>query len=222
MPSKSSAEISPRIQDLTGLRFGKIVVLDFAGRLKVKGGTGALWRYRCDCGIIKIGRACDIKLATSCGCRRKETLRKLFTTHGETRDNKPTAEYRCWAHIISRCENPKVKAYKDYGGRGISVCPRWRYSFESFLSDMGRRPSPRHSIERVDNDKEYSPKNCMWMLRSRQACNRRNSRWLTYKGKKMILADWAREIQIPYRALWSRLRAGWSVKRALSTPLRNG
>ena len=213
---------SPKVKDLMGLRFGKLVVVGFAGILKYTWGSRSLWRYRCDCGVIKIGRSSDIQRATSCGCVRKDALRKLFTTHGETQGRKqgkkPTPEYRTWSGIISRCENPKVKAYKDYGGRGISVCPRWRRSFGAFLSDMGRRPSPRHSIERQDNDKGYSPENCVWMLRNKQVRNRRISWWLIYNGQRMFLVDWAKETQVPYGTLWMRLRAGWSVERTLSTP----
>ena len=115
-------------------------------------------------------------------------------------------EQQIWYGMISRCHNEGNKAYDGYGGRGITVCDRWREDFLNFYDDMGRRPSPKHTIERVDNDKGYSPENCIWATRDIQNRNHRRNRWLEFNGKRMILMDWAREIGITQQALQARLK----------------
>jgi hypothetical protein len=119
----------------------------------------------------------------------------------------------------TRCTNPNVPNYKDYGGRGIAVCERWR-SFEAFLADMGPRPGLGYSIERINNDGDYEPGNCRWADRAQQSNNRRNNRLLTWNGETKTLAEWSRTTGLDYAALLARLNRGWSVERALSTPMK--
>jgi hypothetical protein len=150
--------------DITGQKFGRLLVLSYAGTRQKK----THWLCRCECGTEKIIGTKYLRRGTtvSCGCHRKELRRK----HDEGR--RPwTPEYRAWCDLRFRCNNPKYKQYKDYGGRGISVCERWD-NYENFLADMGRRPSPKHSIDRWPNpDGNYEPSNCRWATRLEQRHN---------------------------------------------------
>ena len=131
-------------------------------------------------------------------------------------DSKST-EHTIWCGMIARCESPANHAYRDYGGRGITVCDRWRHSYEAFLTDMGRRP-PELSLDRIDNDGPYSPENCRWANGSTQTLNRRATRLLTFNGKTQALSQWAKEIGIRRSTLSCRLKMGWPLGRAFTEP----
>lgn len=128
-------------------------------------------------------------------------------------------EYRCWISIRSRCSNPRNTAWENYGGRGIKVCDRWE-SFEHFLSDMGRKPSKRHTIERRDVNGDYEPKNCFWATMKEQARNKRNQHFVEVNGRAISLAQAVEESahNLNYNTVLYRIRRGWSVERALGTP----
>jgi hypothetical protein len=138
--------------------------------------------------------------------------------HGHNGPGGPSPEYRSWAHMIERCKNPNADNYRWYGGRGIKVCRQWA-NFAAFLADMGPRPSLEHSIERRDNSLGYTPANCYWATRHDQQRNKVSSRMLTWKGRTMCAADWAAERGLKRPTLCWRLKSGWSVARALSTPI---
>jgi hypothetical protein len=169
-------------KDLTGEKFAHLTVLKHAGHNK-RG--AALWECICDCPrrrkIIVIGSNLSSENTTSCGCESRKNRR----IHGDCSGDKTTAEYRIWLNMKTRCYCPNRPCYPDYGGRGITVCPRWRESFELFLADMGRRPSKRHTLDRRNNDGNYEPENCRWATRKQQA---RNQRFRT-KGLKLCRSE---------------------------------
>jgi hypothetical protein len=199
--------------DITGRRFGKLTAIY---ELPREGGRGPRrWMCRCDCGRERSARPTYLHSGTirSCGCLLRETLLRRNQTHGKS----GTPEYRAWCGMRERCRNPRLPAYRDYGGRGITVCPRWE-SFEAFLADMGPRPSPRHTLERINNDGPYAPRNCRWATRGEQCRNYRRNHHIEHQGRDMLLMAWAEEKGLRLHTLIVRLRRGWSVEQALETP----
>jgi hypothetical protein len=201
---------NPRFKNLTGCRFGKLVVVAYS---KPRHRT-SLWECRCDCGENTIAQGCNLVTgnSTNCGCVRQDRL----TTHGCSK----SAEYNIWRGIRSRCYNQNEPAYRYYGGRGITVCERWRESFENFLADMSERPTPRHTIDRIDNDGDYDPSNCQWATRKQQQRNRRVNRLLTWQGETKCVAEWADCLGWPAGLIRGRLNRGWSVEKTLGTTYR--
>lgn len=141
--------------------------------------------------------------------------------HGAYVNGKRTPEYMIWGTMIQRCENPKNKKYAEYGGRGISVCSRWRKSFADFLADMGERPSSDYQLDRYpNNDGNYEPGNCRWASRQQNTQNTRRNRLLTLNGESLALSEWSRRTGLHLDCLRYRLEHGWSVERALTTKSR--
>ena len=157
-------------KDLTGQMFGRLTVLEVAGRNR-EGST--LWRCRCACGVetIVVSRNLASGNSKSCGCLRLELARAQTLVHGHAHKGRETREYWTWQAMLRRCRDPHSAFYAYYGGRGITVCERW-LSFTNFLADMGSRPAGT-SIERQDNNKGYAPENCYWGTRQQQAINQR-------------------------------------------------
>lgn len=165
-----------KMESLVGKRFGRLVVLSESEiRIQPCGKKKRRWRCLCDCGQEKEITQCDLISGhtRSCGCWSRDSSAITHTTHGHTMDRKQTTEYITWATMIKRCENPNGRGFYYYGRRGVKVCERWRTSFEAFLFDMGKKPSPKHSIDRINNDGNYEPGNCRWATKSQQMKNRR-------------------------------------------------
>jgi hypothetical protein len=161
-------------KDLTGTKFGRWNIVERAEN-GVHGHV--MWKCVCDCGkesnvYAHLLREGGHRMSKSCGCYHKDVLRKMFTTHGYSQHGNIKPEYNSWHSMIERCKNPKFKQYKDYGGRGITVCESW-VEFKNFIADMGDKPSDDHSIDRIDNDGNYEPSNCCWSDRKAQSANQR-------------------------------------------------
>lgn len=134
---------------------------------------------------------------------------------GHAKKHGVSTEYEAWRGMKRRCTNPKDKKYKYYGGRGITFCPRWS-KYSAFFSDMGFKPTPEHTLDRIDSNGNYQPDNCRWATWLEQENNRRDNRFLTHDGQTMTVAQWAREIGMKPARLTLRLWRGWSVDRALT------
>lgn len=203
--------------DLTGMRFGRLVVLcrgkDYvskSGRKRVQ------WTCLCDCGNIKDVLSDNLvgEKACSCGCLRKEITSRRQTSHGKSKSKL----YGVWSSMKSRCYNSHNKHYSDYGERGVTVCDEWRNSYESFESwSLGNGYTSGMTIDRIDNNSGYSPDNCRWADRATQANNRRSNRLIVYNGETHNLTEWAQITGVNYKLLHRRLSDGWSVERALTT-----
>ena len=201
-------------RNLSGQRFGRLVVI---GRGSSRPPNRyAYWLCRCDCGNTIETRSTHLLhgRTKSCGCLHQENLvRGIGTKHGYT----GTPEYRIWAGIRARCNNPNDTNYHYYGGRGISVCAEWD-SFETFLADMGEKPSEQHSLDRIDNDGPYAPGNCRWVTHKEQMQNTRNVHTLTFNGETLSVTAWSEKVGLPMTTLANRIRSGWSTEEALTIP----
>jgi len=200
-------------EDLTGTTFGRLVVTRYAGRAGKR--NQHAWTCTCDCGRECVRTGASLRGGSfSCGCARVEQRARANRTHGMF----GTLTYRVWAKMIERCSSPKARGYEHYGGRGITVCERWRTSFQAFADDMGERPSRCYSIDRYpDKNGNYEPGNCRWATSVQQNRNRRNNTILAYAGESKCIAEWADQLGIPRMLISTRLQRGWTVERALGT-----
>jgi hypothetical protein len=210
-----SARLRPRPPplELKGYRFGKLTAIERVGKV----GTHYVWRCICDCGKETTVPGTRLKggSTSSCGCGRADYCRRTKTTHGATRDNTHTPEYKSWARMLSRCRSPSQRP-KGYQARGIQVCSRWRGldGFANFLEDMGPKPSAIHSIDRYpDGEGGYAPGNCRWATPKQQAQNRRTTRWIEIDGQRMTVTDAAAAYGIQWHTAFNRLNAGWTVEQ---------
>jgi len=143
---------------------------------------------------------------------------EMFKTHGMSK----TPEYRAWLHMKDRCFNPNSKDYPNWGGRGITVCDRWKNSSENFLADMGSRPTAKYSLDRIDNNADYSPENCRWATQTEQTNNRRSNYLITIGNETKTMTQWAKKINISKNVIFIRLERGWSDYDAVMTPVHTG
>lgn len=201
--------------DLKGFRFGKWTVIEKAAS-PPGNEAKAFWLCRCDCGTEAVRRGVQLRYAEKRGVR--QSCQSCGAIDSQTKHGlSKTPEYKVWAAMLDRCKNPEHHAFARYGGRGITVCDRWKDSFENFLSDMGKRQSSAESLDRIDNNGPYDPENCRWTDSKTQ--NRNTSRVvdLTLKGRTQSIAGWAEELGISHAVIWHRLnKLGWSVEDALT------
>jgi hypothetical protein len=209
--------------DLTGQVFSRLTVIrEVAARyLAVKDGRRRQrqWECLCVCGckIVVIGQALTSGNTKSCGCLSLDRLQERSTKHGHALRGHRSRTYKVWRSMIDRCTLPSCKDYRNWGGRGIAVCDFWRV-FDNFLADMGEAPVGM-TLDRRDNERGYSKKNCRWATSKEQGNNRRSNHRLTYGGETMTLTEWAERTGLGKAALRYRVASGWSIKDALSKPI---
>jgi hypothetical protein len=192
--------------EMAGRKFNRLTVLKQQGR---DSSRNIMWLCKCDCGNEITVAGCSLRrgFTQSCGCLSLGNRNHL--THGMS----DTIEYNAWCSMRQRCENPNTLEYHNYGGRGITVCERWRNSFASFVEDMGPRPSKEYSIDRINVNGNYEPSNCRWATKEEQANNKRNRTFVIHNGHLMTLAQKARITGIPQTTLRRHEQALGNIKQ---------
>ena len=208
------------------MRFGRLVVVE-------KSPAPRMWHCVCDCGNSKLANGSSLRrgLVRSCGCLASEASSAMgsnpefiakrsaaVTKHGHKKKSGPTPEYRTWLGMKRRCYDTKCKDFPGWGGRGISVCDRWNGSFDAFLQDIGTRPSAKHSIDRLDPNKNYSPENCRWADQQQQGGeNKRTNIQVTVDGISFgSIAEACRHFGVSITAAWMRIQSGIDPATAVS------
>lgn len=202
-----------KIKDISGKRFGRLLAIEVVGKDKHR---NSVWRCMCDCGNETFV-ACGSLTAgniRSCGCLKIEMTKKANTRHGAKTGGAEMPEYRSYRAAKERCRSKNNHAYQNYGGRGIE----FRFgSFDEFLAEIGPKPSPKHTLDRIDNDGHYEPGNVRWATRVEQNNNKCNNKLIEFQGKTKTLAQWCRKLNLDYNKVKRRLYRGWPVDRALLT-----
>jgi len=201
-----------------GQRYGRWTVT--ARVVPPKGPTR--WQCRCDCGTQReVGGSSLLSgRSGSCGCLHKQAVADVCAKRNTTHNRSGSPEYNTWILMKRRCFDKRIPKYQNYGGRGIAVCDEWVASFEAFLSHVGPRPSPDHSIDRIDNNGNYEPGNVRWATAAQQSRNMRTTTMLTVGGVTRPLVEWAELKNIKAITLHRRIHRGWSPERAVLTPVR--
>lgn len=205
-----------RMKDLTGKRFGRLIVIGYSHSSKT---MGPMWKCMCDCGNTTIVSGHNLKHCTkSCGCYRKEVTSNKSTVH----HMKGTKMYNTWLAMKRRCYSPEHEGYKNYGGRGIKVCDEWKNDFMNFYTwAISHGYKDNLTIDRINVNESYTPNNCKWSNIKEQQRNRTNNRMIKFKGQIKCLAEWAEEYNINPSALKLRLCRNWPIEKALLTPIKN-
>lgn len=202
-----------RIIPQIGTIYGRLTVIEYLGH---KNG-GAWAKFRCDCGEIREFPVAKIKFGhtVSCGCFRREVTGAKCRSHGKSK----TPTYSTWCAMKARCHRKSSSGFPKYGGRGITVCERWKSSYANFLNDMGEKPTDM-SLERKDNEGNYEKNNCKWATIHEQQRNKRSNVNITHKGVTLIAGDWDKKMGFNKGIVLQRIRNGWSSERAIETPIK--
>lgn len=211
------------LRDITGLKFNYLTVVR---KMNYKQGTSWIWECQCDCSNLVYLQAGaltrPIGPTKSCGCLRAYEASERVKIRNTKHNMSKTSEYWAWYDMIRRCYNSNTSNYTNYGGRGIWVCRRWRWSFENFYKDMGPKPEPTnlYSLDRYpDNNDGYKPDNCRWATIVEQNSNRRSKYYLTHNNITKSLEEWARNTGIPINTLRYRTKQNWPSDRILRQPI---
>ena len=216
-----------KFKDLTGMRFGKLTVLEYTNKRNLN--RNILWRCLCDCGNeIYVATSClNSGHTKSCGCEKNNFVEmgKIGGKFGKHHLSR-TRLYKCYNHMINRCHNSSNIQYKDYGGRGITVCEEWLDKDNGFINfynwAMANGYNDTLTIDRIDVNGNYEPNNCRWVNMRKQNNNRRNNHIIIYNGERKTLEEWSRilPINISSAELRYRIMNNWSIEKAFKTPVR--
>ena len=209
-------ELKSNAIDLSGKRFNRLLVVE---PTRASNGRFA-WKCKCDCGNYIITQGAQLKNGhtKSCGCYKNDVARKRLTKHGLSR----TKLRRTLSAMRSRCENPKNISYKNYGGRGISVCTEWTEDFSNFYNwAINNGYEKGLQIDRIDNNGNYEPGNCRWATNKQNQMNKRTTLFYEFNGETKTLKELSEQYCVPYKRLYSRVRDfNWDIEKALTTPIR--
>ena len=208
--------MSKKLPDLTGERFGRWTVIEYAGR----GKHGEVqYKCRCDCGTERVLRRTSLTSGNSksCGCLSRDVAKERGTTHGDSKSRL----YRIWAGIIQRCCNDRERyEWEKYGGRGITVCEEW-HKYEAFRDwALSSGYSDDLTIDRINVNGDYCPDNCRWATVYEQNNNKRTSKYISFNGETGTIREFADRYGLAYSCLYTRLKLGWSIEDALLIPSR--
>lgn len=208
------------MQSFQHVRGEKIGELTFLEEVPKKHPSKKRAKFLCKCGQEFPADISHVKSLNtrSCGCSRRRGVIKVRLVRRGFRGLSKSAEYPVWKRMVARCTNPNSDRYKWYGAKGITVCDEWKNSYETFLSDMGCRPSPKHTLDRIDNAKGYAKDNCRWATWMEQHRNRSVNRFFTFRGETLILKDLCKKYNAPYQRTLHRLKINWDIEKALFTP----
>lgn len=199
-----------RLINLIGVRFGELVVVSRAEDRK----RNRYWNCVCDCGRPSVVAGVSLTRGRTKTCGHGVNAPK----HGHAFTGKHTNEYKTWLAIKQRCFNKNHIAFCHYGGRGITMCQEWKDSFPAFFRDVGPKPSSNHSIDRIDNSKNYEPGNCKWATRSEQMNNTRAVKLVTIDGETKTVTEWCDILGLSKTMVRNRIHIGWTPEKALTTP----
>lgn len=228
-----------KVRDMTGTKQGRLTVIERAGSLKGQ----AAWRCLCECGKQTVVRGAALRSGEtqSCGGHRPKSIptycidcsapitryarrclkcddkipRSRPVVHGHAKRKAKLPEYDIWVQIKDRCYNENNHAYKNYGGRGIAMCEEWRNNFQAFYVSIGPRPTPKHTLDRLNNEGNYEPGNVKWATRIEQARNTRKNVNLTIDGITRCVADWATVTGTSPQTIYTRRKAGWDDRTSV-------
>lgn len=205
--------------DLTGKKFGRLTVVSENG--KRNGRTH--WDCLCDCGRQSIIDGSKLRSGhtKSCGCLKKEYVSNIGDKGNIKHGMYKHPLFKIWIGIKERCYNKKRAAYSNYGGRGITVCPEWLNDFQAFYDwAMANGWEKGLTIDRIDNNGNYTPENCRWATRKLQARNQRSNSHIEYNGRTKILIEWCEELNLHYDTVRVRIgKLGWTPEKAFETPI---
>lgn len=203
-----------KLIDLQYKVFGKLTVLKRGeNRVEPSGKTKVYWLCECECGVEKEYEGSSLREGTSksCGCVKRKLAKNINLSHNMSKSK----EYKAWAKMKERCYNPNTERYLIYGGRGITVCDEWKNSFEKFYEDMGDKPSPQHSIDRINVDGNYEKDNCRWATEKEQALNKRNTLYVEYKNENKPLSELCKNYDLNYKSVWKQHEKGFTFEEIL-------